>query len=84
MKVYVITANYVNDGCEESAPVRVFASKEKAVACLKSMKDDLRGEFVKGAGWIAEETKTGFTAYSDGEFCMNHCGVYLDETEVIE
>ena len=82
MKVYVVCAAVVYDGCEDWDDMKVYARKEDAFFHLHEVKKSLKKDYVEDGGWVCEESEHSISVYLDGDYAYSHGSAYMRELEV--
>lgn len=80
MKHYIVLCDYCIDGESGVEIIGVRHSKSEAIALYKEqLKTERKNAGNNGYDCI-DEVADRFDAYVDGDYCMNHISLYIDES----
>lgn len=76
--VYVLTAEYTEDGNRDSYAPRIFAKEADSVAEFTKMRNQWR-DWVREDGWTECGEYHYFSAYDPSDPAQNHCNIALEK-----
>ena len=80
MKIYCVIRNEVWDG-EDWQTISVYRNRKDAQARVKIERDKCFNDWCDED--VITDTEDEFFAYRDGEYCLYHCVITIEETELI-
>ena len=82
-KVYVLTSEFIWNGCFEDFDVQVFQSEKYAKLVMAQAIADFRKNNAP-MQYKEQITDKSYQYYIDGDYDENHCEMYLYEREILD